>query len=169
MGRHDPTNNETMTKTILEFCDIWETDYNCDNWDPEFMTILNIIEVSFQTHTVLQRPKRLNPGRLEGEYSVWLADSRLMTVVFSVSISGTVSPSHWNAPTSMHWCHVLMCSFDDRFPTMLMASPALSPLSLIRMDIHQSLITRPIKLLKQFFLALKNVLENNDKLFVFQY
>ena len=75
-----------------------------------------------------------------------------------------VSPSHCHA----NWCHVLMCSF-DRCPTMLMASPALSPLSLIRMDIHQSLITRPIKLLKQFFLALKNVLENNDKLFVFQY
>ena len=46
---------------------------------------------------------------------------------------------------------------------MLMASPALSPPSVIRMDIHQRLLTR---LLKQFFLALKNVLENNDKLFV---
>ena len=29
----------TMTKTILETCDIWDTDYNSDNWEPEFMTI----------------------------------------------------------------------------------------------------------------------------------
>ena len=28
-----------MTKTILETCDIWDTDYNSDNWEPEFMTI----------------------------------------------------------------------------------------------------------------------------------
>ena len=29
----------TSTKTILETCDIWDTDYNSDNWEPEFMTI----------------------------------------------------------------------------------------------------------------------------------
>ena len=28
-----------MTKAILETCDIWDTDYNSDNWEPEFMTI----------------------------------------------------------------------------------------------------------------------------------
>ena len=45
------TNTKTMTKTktksfwehllraILETCDIWDTDYNSDNWEPEFMTI----------------------------------------------------------------------------------------------------------------------------------
>ena len=26
--------------TILETCDIWDTDYNSDNWEPEFMTII---------------------------------------------------------------------------------------------------------------------------------
>ena len=29
----------TIEKTILETCDIWDTDYNFDNWEPEFMTI----------------------------------------------------------------------------------------------------------------------------------
>ena len=28
-----------MTKTILETCGIWNTDYNSDKWEPEFMTI----------------------------------------------------------------------------------------------------------------------------------
>ena len=28
-----------IEKTILETCDIWHTDYNFDNWEPEFMTI----------------------------------------------------------------------------------------------------------------------------------
>ena len=28
-----------MTNTILENCDIWDTDYNSDNWKTEFMTI----------------------------------------------------------------------------------------------------------------------------------
>ena len=27
---------------ILETCDIWDTDYNSDNWEPEFMTIFVI-------------------------------------------------------------------------------------------------------------------------------
>ena len=26
-------------KTILQTCDIWDTDYNSENWEPEFMTI----------------------------------------------------------------------------------------------------------------------------------
>ena len=30
----------TITKTILETCDIWDTDYISDNWKPESMTIL---------------------------------------------------------------------------------------------------------------------------------
>ena len=29
----------TIEKTILETCDIWDTDYNSANWEPEFMTI----------------------------------------------------------------------------------------------------------------------------------
>ena len=29
----------TIEKTILKTCDIWDTDYNSDNWEPEFMTI----------------------------------------------------------------------------------------------------------------------------------
>ena len=28
-----------MTKAILETYDIWDTDNNSDNWEPEFMTI----------------------------------------------------------------------------------------------------------------------------------
>ena len=32
----------TIEKTILETCDIWDTDYNSDNWEPEFMTIFVI-------------------------------------------------------------------------------------------------------------------------------
>ena len=31
-----------MTKTILETCDIWDMDYNFDNWEPEFMTIFQL-------------------------------------------------------------------------------------------------------------------------------
>ena len=27
-----------MTKTIPETCDTWDTNYNSDNWEPEFMT-----------------------------------------------------------------------------------------------------------------------------------
>ena len=30
----------TIEKTILETCDIWDTDYNTDNWEPGFMTII---------------------------------------------------------------------------------------------------------------------------------
>ena len=43
------TKTNTMTKTItlrqhlqraiLSICDIWDTDYIFDNWEPEFMTI----------------------------------------------------------------------------------------------------------------------------------
>ena len=56
MRKHDltkkltKTNTKTMTKTktfwehlpraILETCGIWDTDYNSDNWEPEFITIL---------------------------------------------------------------------------------------------------------------------------------
>ena len=29
----------TATMTILETCDIWDTYYNSDNWEPEFLTI----------------------------------------------------------------------------------------------------------------------------------
>ena len=29
----------TIEKTILETCDIWDTYYKSDNWEPEFMTI----------------------------------------------------------------------------------------------------------------------------------
>jgi len=32
----------TIEKIILETCDIWDTDYNSDNWGPEFMTIFVI-------------------------------------------------------------------------------------------------------------------------------
>ena len=30
---------EHLLRAILETCDIWDTDYNSDNWEPEFMTI----------------------------------------------------------------------------------------------------------------------------------
>ena len=30
----------TIEKTVLKTCDIWDTDYNSDNWEPEFMTII---------------------------------------------------------------------------------------------------------------------------------
>ena len=45
MRGHDLTNKNRMTKTntktmtIPETCDIWDTNYNSDNWEPEFMTI----------------------------------------------------------------------------------------------------------------------------------
>ena len=32
-------NTKTMTKTILETFDIWDTKYNSDNWEPECMPI----------------------------------------------------------------------------------------------------------------------------------
>ena len=31
---------ETIEKTVLETCDICDTDYNYGNWEPEFMTII---------------------------------------------------------------------------------------------------------------------------------
>ena len=31
---------KAIAKTILEICDIWDTDYNSDSWEPEFMTII---------------------------------------------------------------------------------------------------------------------------------
>ena len=34
--------SDICSKTILETCDIWDTDYNPDNWEPEFMTIFVI-------------------------------------------------------------------------------------------------------------------------------
>ena len=30
---------EHLVRVILETCDIWDTDYSSDNWEPEFMTI----------------------------------------------------------------------------------------------------------------------------------
>ena len=30
---------EHLLRAIPETCDIWDTDYNSDNWEPEFMTI----------------------------------------------------------------------------------------------------------------------------------
>ena len=30
---------DNFEKTVLETCDIWDTDYSSDNWEPEFMTI----------------------------------------------------------------------------------------------------------------------------------
>ena len=30
---------EHLLRAILETCDIWDTGYNSDNWEPEFMTI----------------------------------------------------------------------------------------------------------------------------------
>ena len=35
---HELTNNNTVTKTIPQTCDIRDTNYNSDNWEPEFMT-----------------------------------------------------------------------------------------------------------------------------------
>ena len=39
----------TKTKTILESCDIWDIDYNSDNWELEIMTIY----VSWQLRVTL--------------------------------------------------------------------------------------------------------------------
>ena len=33
------TFKEQLQRAILETCEIWDTDYNFDNWEPEFMTI----------------------------------------------------------------------------------------------------------------------------------
>ena len=33
------TNMKTKTMTYLVTCDIWDTNYNSDNWEPEFMPI----------------------------------------------------------------------------------------------------------------------------------
>ena len=32
-------NWDNFEKTVLETCDIWDTDYSSDNWEPEIMTI----------------------------------------------------------------------------------------------------------------------------------
>ena len=37
------------TLTILETCDFWDTDYNSDNWEPEFLTIF----VTWQSRVTL--------------------------------------------------------------------------------------------------------------------
>ena len=36
-------------KTILETCDIWDIDYNSDNWDPEFMAIFVYLTINCDT------------------------------------------------------------------------------------------------------------------------
>ena len=33
---------ENFEMTVFETCDIWDTDYSSDNWEPEFMTIFVI-------------------------------------------------------------------------------------------------------------------------------
>ena len=33
------TRQSLLLRAILETCDIWDIDYNSDNWEPEFMTI----------------------------------------------------------------------------------------------------------------------------------
>ena len=42
MRRHDPINPTSLTEhpkgAILETCDLWDTDHNSDNWEPEYMT-----------------------------------------------------------------------------------------------------------------------------------
>ena len=30
---------DNFENKVLETCDIWDTDYSSDNWEPEFMTI----------------------------------------------------------------------------------------------------------------------------------
>ena len=35
----DKKMTKTMTKTIPETCDLWDTNYNSDTLEPEFMTI----------------------------------------------------------------------------------------------------------------------------------
>ena len=32
-------NFDNFDKTVLETCDIWDTDYSSDNWETEFITI----------------------------------------------------------------------------------------------------------------------------------
>ena len=39
----------TIKKTILETCDIWDTDYNSDNWEPEFVTIIVYLAINCDT------------------------------------------------------------------------------------------------------------------------
>ena len=42
----------TIEKTILETCDIWDTDYDSDNWEPEFMTIFVIWQLIVTLDTI---------------------------------------------------------------------------------------------------------------------
>ena len=45
-----------IEKTILETSDIWDTDYNFDNWEPEFMTIF----VTWQSIVTLDSIRNLD-------------------------------------------------------------------------------------------------------------
>ena len=52
-GRLD--NLTIMTKTIFVTCDIWVTDYNSDNWEPEFMTIFATWQLRVTQYSQLLR------------------------------------------------------------------------------------------------------------------
>ena len=39
MTKKNDKDKEHLLRAILETCDIWDTDYNSDNWEPEFMKI----------------------------------------------------------------------------------------------------------------------------------
>ena len=49
------TATKTMTNAILETCDIWDTGYNSDNWEPQFMTIF----VTWQLRVTLDSIRKL--------------------------------------------------------------------------------------------------------------
>ena len=67
--------------TILENCDIWDTDYNCYNWEPEFMTIFDRLPL-FQTEQSQCQLStiKLIPDKQEWhcDVSVWKRESLLI-------------------------------------------------------------------------------------------
>ena len=95
MRRHDLTKTSEelrMLSTVTLHCrvtkiDIWDTDYNSDNWEPEFMTIcmtwllrvtLDSIRNSCDVFTMCNEIRELNSRELQNQ-KTFLWDIRCLT------------------------------------------------------------------------------------------
>ena len=98
MRRHDLTKKDLPTsalwivrgngrsqlrhKTILETCNIWDTDYNSDNWEPEFMTIC----FTFLQFTFDQGSDCNKPTHEEHDNKEWQRTAFAILAMFSMHL-----------------------------------------------------------------------------------
>ena len=99
------TNTKTSTKTILETCDIWDTDYNSDNWYPEFMTFF----VTWHLRETLDSIRNSCDVLFKGPaHNIW--SSFLRTII-------TWKECRFSPPQSLRWGeaekNIMLISFID--------------------------------------------------------